>query len=103
MAAVADDHVFHDFVERAGVDADAAHRDFLAFAGATLIDLERLAGLQNKAFLQAGAAKVLCESSVLRKLAILAVDRQEIPRAGQGEHHLPLLRAPMARNLAPAS
>ena len=56
MAAVADNHVFHDVIQRTGIDADAAYRDLLASARSQMIDLQSLAGFQYKGIFQPGKA-----------------------------------------------
>ena len=43
MPAVADHHVLHHFVHRAGIDADAAHRDLAGLARAVMVDLQHVA------------------------------------------------------------
>src|SRR6266436_2143414 len=47
MAAVADHYIFHNFVDGAGIDANAAYRHLPALSGAVLVDLESTSGFQN--------------------------------------------------------
>src|SRR5262249_28915123 len=48
VAAIAYHDILHHFVDGAGIDANAADRDSLAFPRALLVDLERGSGLEDE-------------------------------------------------------
>ena len=85
VAAVADDHVFDDVAEGAGIDADAAGVDFFAFAGAAGIDEEAFAVFDDEGGLQALAFEVLGELGMADELEVFAVDGHEVFGADEVE------------------
>src|ERR1017187_770914 len=93
VAPVANYHLLHDFVHRAGIDADPAHGDFAGFARALLVDFQNVSGLDDEAVLESREAQVLGQAGVLGKLAELAMDGYEKPRPHQVEDQLHLLGA----------
>ena len=86
MAAITDDDVFNHVVKRAGIDADPADGNALTPAGAESVDLKRVAGFENKCVFESSKSEVLCERSVPRQLAILAMNGNEVSGANQVEN-----------------
>ena len=96
VAPVANDHLLHHVVHRAGIDAHTAHGDAVAFARAVVVDFQNVARFHDESLFQAGEAQVLGQAGVLGELAKLAVDGHEVARAHQVQDQLLLLRAGMA-------
>ncbi len=97
VAAFANYDLF-DFFERAGIDQNAAGRNGIAAAGAVGCEFKDLAGLHEENFAGDGV-ELLCERGVAEKLAVLAVERDEIFRADEIEEEFHFLLASVAGNV----
>src|SRR5205085_8431164 len=98
VAAIADDEVFDDFAQRAGIDADAADVDASAFARAQLVKLQHIAAFQHDD-LADRAMHGSGQLAVALELAIFAVDRNEVARLDQIDDELELFLAGMAADV----
>src|ERR1022692_627133 len=99
MPAVADHHLLHDVVHRAGIDAHASHGHLAGTARAVVVDLQHVAGFHDEGIFQARGAQMLGQACVLGELPELAVDRHEVPRPHQVQDQLHFFHAGVPGNV----
>ena len=97
MLAVADDD-FLDFLERAGIDADAARGHRFAAVGAVFGEFDRLAVFDQQDFLGHRANRVR-QGGVAEELPVFSVNRNEVARAHEVQEHFLLFLAGVAGNV----
>ena len=97
MLAIADDY-FLDFLEGAGIDADAARSDGIAAADAILRELDRLAVFEEEDF-AGDAAELMSERGVAEKMAVFAVNGNEIFRLDELQNQFLFFLAGVAGNM----
>src|SRR3954471_3055783 len=79
MATVTNDNIFDHVIEGPRVDTDTPDCDFAAPASPHLIDFQGVTRFKDKSFFQPRKAKVLGQTCVPGKLAVLPMQRNEVP------------------------
>ena len=95
MAALFQNFLFH-FVQRADVNINFPHFYSTGLSSALLVELQHVAAFQDEDFAGDGR-QFLGNRGVAVELAVVAVNRDEVPRADQVQHQLQFFNAPVPR------